>query len=253
MKTARGEASRTSQAVAISNPPVTAGPLTAPEQTMTYQCYHFPAGFLWGAATSSHQVEGNNRWNDWWAAEQTGQVAYQSGDACQHYERYESDFDLAQAWGHNAHRLSIEWSRIEPEPGCWNPEATAHYREVIQALRQRGIEPIVTLHHFTNPNWFTRRGGWLHRDSARLFARYADYVLNHVGAEVTYWLTINEPTVYLMQGFVNGLWPPFVRSSWRRAILVCRRMAQAHIAAYQALHQRRGDVRVPICDAGRSD
>ena len=141
-----------------------------------FKVYKFPRGFLWGASTSSHQVEGDNRWNDWWEYEQAGRLPHKSGDACRHYERFEQDFDLARSWGHNAHRFSIEWSRIEPSEGNWNMEALAHYREVIRALRERGLEPVVTLHHFTNPAWFSRRGGWLRRDSASLFTRYAEQV-----------------------------------------------------------------------------
>ncbi len=120
----------------------------------------------------------------------------------------------------------------------------AHYRAVIRALRQRGLEPIVTLHHFTNPIWFARRGGWVCRNSVQLFARYADYVVTHLGADVTYWLTLNEPTVYVMQGYINGEWPPFARMAWRQALLVCRHLARAHVAAYRVLHQRRPGVRV---------
>ena len=211
---------------------------------MATRIYEFPPDFMWGAGTSSHQVEGNNCGNDWWAAEQAGQVPHQSGEASQQYQLYERDFEMAKSWGHNAHRFSIEWSRIEPAKGEWNPEATAHYRDVIQALRQRGLEPVVTLHHFTNPNWFTRQGGWLQPESTALFTRYVNYVQTHIGMDVTYWLTINEPTVYVMQGYVNGEWPPFVRSSWRQAILACRRLAQAHLAAYRTLHQNRPEVQV---------
>ncbi len=206
--------------------------------------YVFPPGFLWGAATSSHQVEGGNRWNDWGAAEQAGRLAHASGEACQHYERYEQDFDLAQSWGHKAHRLSLEWSRIEPVEGTWNPEAIAHYRDVIRALRQRDLEPVVTLHHFTNPAWFIRQGGWLRRDSVARFARYVDYVMQQLGPEVTYWLTINEPTVYVMQGYVNGEWPPFVRGAWSKAIRVCYHMARAHVMAYRLIHQHHAGARV---------
>src|SRR5512143_2526777 len=100
----------------------------------------FPNEFLWGAATASHQVEGGNRWNDWWEFEQNGRLPHQSGEACRHYELYESDFDLAKSLGHNAHRLSIEWSRIEPRQGEWNEAALEHYVAVIDALRQRGLE-----------------------------------------------------------------------------------------------------------------
>ncbi len=206
--------------------------------------YVFPPGFLWGAATSSHQVEGNNRWNEWWAAEQAGALPYASGEACSHYERYEQDFDMAQSWGHKAHRLSLEWSRIEPVEGTWNEAAIAHYRDVIRALKQRGLEPVVTLHHFTNPAWFTRLGGWLRRDSVARFGRYVAYVVQQLGTEVMYWLTINEPTVYVMQGYINGVWPPFVRTAWGKAVRVCYHMARAHVAAYRIIHQRDTDARV---------
>ena len=111
----------------------------------------FPAGMLWGAATSSHQVEGGNRRNDWWAWEQAGRTPDRSGAACEHYSRFASDFDLAAGLGHNAHRFSIEWSRLEPQEGAWSDVEEAHYVEVVKALRKRGLEPIVTLHHFTTP------------------------------------------------------------------------------------------------------
>ena len=153
--------------------------------------YRFPQGFIWGASTSSHQVEGHNRSNDWWEYEQLGRVPHRSGDACCHYELFEHDFDLAMSWGQNAHRFSIEWSRIEPIEGQWNMEALAHYRDVIHALRERGLEPIVTLHHFTNPAWFTRRGGWVRNDSPKLFARYVEHICKALGPPVKYWLTLN--------------------------------------------------------------
>jgi beta-glucosidase len=133
----------------------------------------FPKGFLWGSATSAHQVEGNNVNSDWWAWErseerkkalrQEGKESseFVSGDACDHYHRFEEDFDLAKSGGQNAHRFSIEWARIEPAMGEWNEREIAHYREVLQALRQRGIKAFVTLLHFTNPVWFSERGGWL--------------------------------------------------------------------------------------------
>jgi beta-glucosidase len=206
--------------------------------------YHFPEGFLWGAATSSHQVEGDNRWSDWWEYEQSGRLPHRSGEACRHYELYEQDFDLARSWGHNAHRFSIEWSRIEPSEGKWNHDAVEHYRAVIQALKKRGLEPVVTLHHFTNPAWFTQRGGWLRRDSAAVFARYVAHVVEHLGAEVKYWLTLNEPTVYVMQGYINGEWPPCLEGAWMKAIVVFRNLAKAHVAAYRTLHKIRRDIMV---------
>jgi len=208
------------------------------------QAWHFPSGFLWGAATSSHQVEGNNRWNDWWAFEQSGRLPYVSGHACRHYELYEQDFDLARSWGHNAHRFSIEWSRIEPDEGKWNRDAVAHYSAVILALKERGLEPVVTLHHFTNPAWFTHSGGWLRRDSAKRFSRYSAYVVEQLGKDVRFWLTINEPTVYVLQSYVNGEWPPCMKRSWINAGIALKNLARAHVAAYGKLHKFRRDIMV---------
>ena len=206
--------------------------------------YRFPPGFLWGTSTAAHQVEGDNLWNDWWDYEQRGSVPHHSAGACRHYELFEHDFDLARELGQNAHRFSIEWSRIEPDEGRWNPEALAHYGEVIRALTARGLEPIVTLHHFTNPAWFLRRGGWSRRDSSSLFARYVERVVSHLGSAVQYWLTVNEPTVYVMQGYILGEWPPCRTAAWLTAARVLRNLARAHVAAYRVLHRHRPDAKV---------
>ena len=123
----------------------------------------FPEDFLWGTATAAHQVEGGNHANDWWAWEQVpGHIKNSdtSDRACEHYERFTSDFDLLRSLHQNAHRFSVEWSRIEPAPGEFSRTALAHYRDVLQALRDRGMEPMVTLHHFTNPMWIAKAGGW---------------------------------------------------------------------------------------------
>jgi len=215
-----------------------------PHLAEQFRTYQFPRGFLWGAATSSHQVEGDNRWNDWWEHEQVGRLPYKSGEACRHYERFEQDFELARSWRHNAHRFSIEWSRIEPSEGRWNSNALAHYREVIRALRERHLEPVMTLHHFTNPAWFSQSGGWLRADSPTLFTRYVEHTVQNLGAEVKYWLTINEPTIYVIQAYINGEWPPFLKSAWLKAARVFRNLVRAHIGAYRALHRHRRDVMV---------
>jgi beta-glucosidase len=201
----------------------------------------FPPGFLWGAATASHQVEGGNRWNDWWELEERGRLPHRSGEACRHFELYESDFDLAQSMGHNAHRFSIEWSRIEPRRGEWDPGALDHYVAVVDALRKRGIEPIVTLHHFTNPAWFAHAGGWTAAASAGMFSRYVKRVAATLSSRVRYWLTINEPTVYVKHAYVMGDWPPLVQKSWGGAAVAMRNMARAHSAAYDILHRARAD------------
>ncbi len=203
------------------------------------RAYEFPRGFLWGAATSSHQVEGGNRWNDWWAFEQAGRVPHASGEACRHYELYEHDFDLARAAGQNAHRFSIEWSRVEPNEGEWNADAIDHYRDVIAALRRRGLEPVVTLHHFTLPTWAAERGGWTSRHIVRWFARYADHVARELGEGIRYWVTVNEPTVYVKHAYALGDWPPGRKGAWGRVLLVLANLARAHRIARARVRARR--------------
>ena len=120
----------------------------------------FPQAFLWGAATSAHQVEGQNIYNDWWQAEQDHLIKEASNSACKHYELYAEDFAIAKQLNHNCHRFSIEWSRIEPQEGNFQVLEIEHYRKIIADLKGKGIEPVVTLHHFTNPAWFSQKGGW---------------------------------------------------------------------------------------------
>ncbi|MGB4520953.1 MAG: family 1 glycosylhydrolase, partial [Candidatus Omnitrophota bacterium] len=155
----------------------------------------FPQNFLWGAATSSYQVEGNNLNADWWHWEKNA-GKQNSGTACRHYDLFEQDFDLAVSLNHNALRLSIEWSRIEPEEGKFCQAELEHYLDVIASLRRHKLEPIVTLHHFTNPQWFAKAGGWLDSHAIGYFKRYCQYVVEALAPIVNYWITINEPLVY---------------------------------------------------------
>ncbi len=192
-----------------------------------------PEQFLWGCSTSSHQVEGFNTRNDWWEAETNGSLPFKSGAACDQHRLYPRDLDMARDLGHTAHRFSLEWSRIQPERGAWDTVELDHYRRLLDAVRQRGMEPVVTLHHFTNPAWFAGQGGWLHADSPALFAEYASKVFKALDG-VTYWLTINEPTVLVMQSFVNGEWPPFIRNSARSAWRAMKKLAEGHRLAYAA-------------------
>ena len=200
-----------------------------------HKTLHFPEGFLWGAATSAHQVEGNNTNSDWWQYEQRGVVPHRSGEACRHFERYEEDFDIAQSLQHNVHRLSIEWSRVEPEEGRWDPAAVVHYRNVLAALRRRNMQIVLTLHHFTNPWWFARLGGWERARNIRYFERYVAYIGQQLGDLVDWWVTINEPGVYVYQGYRQGVWPPFSKSA-QRAVRVFVNMARALRRAYRILH-----------------
>lgn len=192
----------------------------------------FPEGFLWGAATSAHQVEGNTN-NDWtrWEKENAERLAkeaktywqpwqqekfpemfdkdnYVSGIACDHYNRYEEDFEIAKSLGHNAHRLSIEWSRIEPEEGKFDEKEIEHYRKVIRALRSHNIEPFVTLWHWTEPIWFEELGGWISKKSADYFLRYVEKMVLSLGEDVNFWIVVNEPNVHMGFGYLTGAQPP---------------------------------------------
>lgn len=198
--------------------------------------FQFPAGFLWGSAASAHQVEGHNTNNDWWAWEQAGKVKEPSGAACDHYHRYAQDFDLAAEMGHRAHRFSIEWSRIEPEEGRWDAAALAHYADVLAALRQRKLEPVVTLHHFTTPQWMANQGGWTNRKIVERFGRYARKIGETLGQGVRYWAPINEPMVHVRMHFIQGLGPPGAKDL-KQGLAVAENLIRAHAAAYHALRE----------------
>ncbi len=138
--------------------------------------------------------------------------------------------------GHNAHRFSIEWSRVEPEEGRWNDEAFERYRQMILALRAQKIEPVVTLHHFTNPVWWAQKGDWLHEDNLRYFYRYVREVAERLGPDIRYWITINEPVVHFYHSYILGVWPPG-HTSLREGLRVFRNLILGHIQAYQIIHE----------------
>ena len=159
----------------------------------------FPKGFLIGASTAAHQVEGNNIHSDYWAQERMPHSSFTepSGIACDHYNRYEEDIRLMAQAGLNAYRFSIEWARVEPEEGRFDEGEIEHYRRVIRCCRQNGIEPLVTLMHFTSPVWLIQKGGWEAESTVEYFRRYAAYVTEKLGEELHYVCTINEANMGL--------------------------------------------------------
>lgn len=159
----------------------------------------FPKGFLIGASTAAHQVEGNNIHSDYWAQEQLPHTSFAepSGEACDHYRRYEEDIKLLADAGLNAYRFSIEWARIEPEEGRFDESEIEHYRRVIACCKAHGVEPIVTLLHFTSPVWLIQKGGWEAESTVGYFRRYAAYVTEKLGGELNYICTINEANMGL--------------------------------------------------------
>jgi beta-glucosidase len=195
--------------------------------------------FLWGAATSAHQIEGGNDKNDWWDWEQIpGKIRNgdRSGDACLSWERYEDDLDIVRSLGLDAYRFSIEWSRIEPDPGRYDEKALDHYRRVLLACRDRGITPMVTLHHFTNPRWFSALGGWEENKNVHHFERYARLAGEHYGDLVDLWITVNEPEVLAFHSYDDGVWPPGVEDR-SRALEVIANLLEAHGLASAALRE----------------
>jgi beta-glucosidase len=154
----------------------------------------FPDGFLWGAATAGHQIEGNNVSSDWWARELTMPGMELSGDACDSYHRYDEDIALLADAGLTSYRFSLEWSRIEPVEGRFSRAELAHYRRMIRACLRRGVTPVVTLQHFTTPQWFAQRGGWLAPDAGDLFVRYVTQTTTVLDG-VEWVVTMNEPNM----------------------------------------------------------
>ena len=158
---------------------------------------NFPKGFLWGAATAAHQVEGNNVNSDVWVLEHVKPTMYAepSGDACDHYHRYRDDIRVLASLGFNTYRFSIEWARIEPEKGLFSNAELEHYRRMLGTCRENNLTPMVTFYHFTMPRWLAAMGGWENDETVDLFARYCERSAKHLGDLISIASTLNEPNV----------------------------------------------------------
>jgi beta-glucosidase len=182
----------------------------------------FPDGFLWGAATAAHQVEGANTGNDWWEWEHRAgsPVREPSGAACEHFSRYPDDISLLASTGLTTYRYSVEWSRVQPSEDEFDEAALDHYRLMTEKVIGAGLTPMVTLHHFTVPLWFARRGGWTSPTAADYFGRYCERVVRALGPDVNWWCTVNEPGNVAVGGYLGAFgWPPGTRDygSWQAA------------------------------------
>ena len=206
------------------------------------QLLEFPDGFLWGTATAAHQIEGGNWNSDWWAFEhQEGTiVAEPSGDACDSWNRWREDLDLVADMGLNAYRFSLEWSRIEPEPGQFSVAALDHYKEICVTARDRGILPVVTFHHFSSPRWLAERGGFEWSETPERLAGYVARAAEHLGDEIGMACTINEPNVVTMMGYVLGAFPPGVQGDFDRFAVANQTMVDAHRRSMEALRAAPG-------------
>ncbi len=205
------------------------------------------SSFLWGVATSAYQIEGalENDWTQWERRQRLRDPDERCGRATGHRERWREDLALISSAGANAYRLSIERSLVEPEPGFFSDEALAFERRRVDALVRMGIEPVVTLHHYTHPLWFWADGGWESADSVAAFRRYAAIVADALGPRVRTWVTLNEPIVFLLGGYLGGLIPPGHRR-FAAAARALERLLAAHVEAAAVLRERVPGARVGI-------
>lgn len=184
----------------------------------------FPNGFLWGSASSAYQTEGGNSNADWWLWERSKKRQdhlkrhgkdpkdYMSGEACDFYNRYEEDFVLAEHLNHGAIRIGVEWSRIQPEEGIFDEQVMEHYEKILRSAKFHKLKVFLTLHHYTNPIWFARKGGFLKKENNVYFINFAKQIVHCFHEYVDFWVTINEPELYATQSYGIGVMPPQIRS-----------------------------------------
>ncbi len=207
----------------------------------------FDESFLFGAASSSTQIEGGDTGNTWYRwCSQPGRIADSSTcfRACDHWNRVEEDVKILSSLYIKTYRMSFEWSRIEPEPGVFSENAIQHYRDEIALLLKYGIRPLVTLHHFSEPLWFIDSGGWEKHENINLFLRYVEHIIDRFGDLVSDWVTFNEPNVYTVFGYILGIFPPGEKKP-KKGIALIPALISAHCGAYQIIHRVRREKGFP--------
>ncbi|MDP3721019.1 MAG: family 1 glycosylhydrolase, partial [Anaerolineaceae bacterium] len=217
--------------------------------------FHFPRGFLWGSATAAHQVEGNNTNNNWYRWEMTPGKIHKnerSGLACDWWGgRWKEDLTRAKESGQNAHRLSIEWSRIQPTEDSWDEGALQKYVEIARWMVNHEMTPMVTLHHFSDPLWLVGQEGWENPSTPVHFARFCRKTVDALKDYVNLWITINEPNVYVMCGWLLGVFPPG-KNNLGLAAKVYENLVRGHTAAYKIIHELQPNAQVGVAINYRS-
>ena len=200
-------------------------------------------GLLLGTATAATQIEGGDENNNWARFAAQGKVKDGTTPvrADDHYVRFKEDIDIMAQMGLQIYRFGIEWSRIEPQRGVYCEEAIAHYREEIRYMLSKGIQPLLTLHHFTNPLWFEDMGAFEHKDSPEIFLTLVKKAVESFGDLVSDYITINEPNVYCTNSLFYGEWPP-EKKSMASVVRAFSNMTAAHIKAYEYIHKKRKEM-----------
>jgi beta-glucosidase len=212
--------------------------------------YHFPKRFLWGTATSSHQVEGSNSNNNWSAWEnEPGRILkdQKAGLASDWWGgRWKEDFDRLAETHQNTHRLSLEWSRIQPVKDKWEDSNLAYYHEMVTGLVQRKIKPMITLHHFTDPLWFSSIGGWGNDNAPELFEMYVRRCVEALKDQTNLWCTINEPNLYALLGYIAGTFPPGRKGDFGALFRIYDNLIKGHALAYRTIHELQPEAQVGL-------
>lgn len=216
----------------------------------------FPAGFFWGASTSAHQIEGglNNDWSEWEKCQL--RIAnlksrglnpddYISGQACNSYECFDKDLECIKNLNLNAYRFSVDWSRIEPEKGSINQDGIRYYQEILKELKINNIEPFVTLWHWPLPLWLSRQGGWENKKTIKHFLDFTKIFLENFGSEIKYWIPLNEPSIYSLNSYLRGLWPPQKKNIFKY-FAVTKNLTEAHKQAYKLIKKNLPQAQIGI-------
>jgi len=204
------------------------------------QTLKFPKNFLWGAAVSSYQVEGDIENCDW-------SKKFPAGKACQYYSRYEKYFDLAKELNQNVHRFSLEWSRIQPSEGKFDCGEIEHCRKVLLALKKRNMKSMVTIWHYTLPLWLSKKGGWQNSKIVEYFQQYAEFVVEELDDLVDFWITLNEPSIYISLAYVAGKFPP-QKKNILSVLPIFFNFINAHKKAYFVIHDFNKNTKVGIAE-----
>jgi beta-glucosidase len=210
-----------------------------------------PAGWVWGTATAAHQVEGGNVNNDWWEFEHdpASPAIESSGDACNSWHLWRRDLELVKGLGLDSYRFSLEWSRIEPAEGEFSIAALDHYREILEACHEMGLQTCVTFHHFTTPLWMAHKGGWANPEIVDRFARFCGVAVEHLGDLIDVACTLNEPNMVALVGYWYGNFPPGHINDFAGFDAATDNMVAAHHAARKVLKTGPGDFPVGLTHA----